>query len=372
MYLNEIYWGQANGKAICGAEMAAQTYFGKTVEQLSLAESATLAGIISAPNTYNPLRSPEKAEERRDIALMRMEQTGAITARQHRQARRSLWPFVPLKARDKHPTPSIPFWIGPPSTWARNLWQIRDAYREYPASDSAEKSLKKPLRRAWRSSTARFRTRRWLWLPLIPTAGASSRWLAAGTTEQAPSIGLCFARRQLGSTIKPLTLLSVFESEPTLSPATLIEDSPIQRDSPDGLWEPKNHDGRFRGLMSLREAVATSRNIPAVLMAERLGHSALQSFLHRIGLDEARSLPSTALGAFRASPLEIARAYSLFANGGALPEIRIIDQISVPTHRDSQATSEAQWNRIFENPLRASKSCLHGLRLSRGRSWRAS
>jgi penicillin-binding protein 1B len=101
--------------------------------------------------------------------------------------------------------------------------------------------------------------------------------------------------------------------------------------------------------MSLREAVATSRNIPAVLMAERLGYGELQEFFHSIGLEQARALPSSALGAFEASPLQVAEAYSLFVNGGALPETRILDQIHLPEHSGSHAEQVAEWELLLES-----------------------
>ena len=81
---------------------------------------------------------------------------------------------------------------------------------------------------------------------------------------------------------------------------------------------------------------------------ERLGYGELQSFFHRIGLDQARDLPSTALGAFEASPLDIAEAYSLFVNGGAIPRTRILDQIHLPEHQGSHDDQTARWEILLE------------------------
>jgi penicillin-binding protein 1B len=348
MYLNEIYWGQANGMALCGAESAAKTYFGKPVEKLTLGESALLAGVISAPNTYSPLRSPERALERRSLALKRMEKEGYITAKEAYQARNETLRVLPARG-----SRNSPYAVDAALEWTEKklgagvLGQsgLRIETTLHPllqkrAEEAVAESLKELRKRVPDAQMAL--------LALDPSDGRILAMVGGSDYRETSFNRALLAKRQLGSTVKPLTLMGVFEKDPTLSPATFIEDKAIQRDGPTGVWEPTNYDGQFKGTMTLREAVATSRNIPAVLMAERLGYKNLQALLHKVGLSDAHSLPSTSLGAFEASPLALARAYSVFVNGGALPEPRLVEQVSLPTHEGSQAALEPVWEVLLE------------------------
>ena len=79
MYLNEVYLGHSNGVAIYGVEQAARTFFGKSASKLEIDEAAMIAGMISSPNNYSPIRHPQRAQKRRDIGLLRLEKTGVIT-----------------------------------------------------------------------------------------------------------------------------------------------------------------------------------------------------------------------------------------------------------------------------------------------------
>lgn len=349
MYLNEIYWGQANGMALCGAESAAKTYFGKPVEKLTLGESAMLAGVISAPNTYSPLRSPERALERRALALKRMEKEGYITAKEANQARNETVKVLPANG-----SRLSPYAVDTALDWTEQklgagvLGQsgLRIETTLHPllqkrAEEAVSVSLKE-LRESVPDAQMAL-------LALDPSDGRILAMVGGSDYRETSFNRALLAKRQLGSTVKPLTLMGVFEADPSLSPATFIEDKAIQRDGPTGIWEPTNYDGKFKGTMTLREAVSTSRNIPAVLMAERLGYNTLQDLFHKVGLTEAHSLPSTSLGAFEASPLDLARAYSVFVNGGALPEARLVDQVSLPTHEGSQAELEPVWEVLLES-----------------------
>lgn len=348
MYLNEIYWGQANGMALCGAESAAKTYFGKPVEHLSLGESAMLAGVISAPNTYSPLRAPERALERRELTLMRMEKEGYISAKEAHQARNeALSVQAPKGGR------TAPYAVDTALDWTeRELGDGILARSGLRIQTTLHPILQARAEEAVAASLADLRKKtpdaQMALVAINPQDGRILAMVGGADYSESSFNRALFAKRQLGSTVKPFTLMGVFEADPTLSPATLIEDQPLQREGPTGTWEPTNYDGQFKGTMTLREAVSTSRNIPAVLMAERLGYKKLQAMLHDMGLSEAHSLPSTALGAFEASPLSLARAYSVFVNGGALPQPRLVEQVLVPTHEGSPAQLNPVWEVLLE------------------------
>ncbi|MBW1878347.1 MAG: hypothetical protein JRJ84_08305, partial [Deltaproteobacteria bacterium] len=126
------------------------------------------------------------------------------------------------------------------------------------------------------------------------------------------------AWRHPGSTVKPLTLLAAFDRDPGLSPTSTVVDEPISRVQEGSArpWSPRNYDGAFLGEITLREAIEHSRNIPAVKLAEEVGLQDLQTFYRDSGLSRATAWRSAALGAFEATPMEVAGAYTIFPGGG--------------------------------------------------------
>lgn len=318
LYLNEIYLGQAAGGAVCGVDAASRAYFGKPVGRVSVAEGAVLGGIISSPNPYSPIRHPDKARERRDLALRRMTEMGwldAATAEKARAApvvthadlagRRAPWAVD----RALEETEAL---VGEGEVARQALvlqtsivpalqrvaeGAVRDGIAEvikkYPRLDEVQAALAVVDARTG-AIVALVGGRDW----------ASSAWDRASHAE-----------RQVGSTVKPLTMLAAFSADDALSPATLFEDTPITRTHDGKTWSPQNYDGAFVGPIPLRTMIATSRNVPAVLLAERVGLDALRDRLHAVGLAHASNYPSTALGSFEASPVALAGAYSVFVNG---------------------------------------------------------
>lgn len=320
LYLNEIYWGQAGGAAICGADQAARAYFGKPVERLSPGESATLAGIISSPNNYSPLRHPDKAQQRRDLALDRMVAEG--------------WLDVASAESEKaKPLVVIPGVSGRSAPYAVDA-AIDGAEKSLGSGVSAEgglslyTSIHPPLQRLAESVVAESMTKLEAAYPNVKGVQAA---LVAVRVRDGAVLALVggrdygssqynralLAARQIGSTVKPLTMLAAFDGDDRLSPAEILIDEPIERVADGKTWRPANYDGQYVGEITLRDAIAHSRNIPAVLLAERVGMSELQSRLQKLGLDGATRLPSAALGAFEATPIELAGAYTVFPGRGA-------------------------------------------------------
>ena len=117
------------------------------------------------------------------------------------------------------------------------------------------------------------------------------------------------------------------ERDATLNPATKIPDEPLERTLHGKLWSPKNSDGQFRGEVTLREAIEKSRNVPAVHLSEWVGLANTQRDLKRFGFSRATHLPSVALGAFSTTPLEAAKAYTVFATNGILREPELIHAV---------------------------------------------
>ena len=122
------------------------------------------------------------------------------------------------------------------------------------------------------------------------------------------------AHRHAGSTVKPFLALTALERG-LVTPATLLEDEPLTRTVDGKDWTPQNADGTFEGAVTVRRAMERSRNIPMVHLSERLGLRALQTSLNAVGLSKATALPSSALGAFDTTPLQLASAYTVFPAG---------------------------------------------------------
>ena len=111
-----------------------------------------------------------------------------------------------------------------------------------------------------------------------------------------------------------LTLLAAMTRDGTLLPTTELLDAPIERDG----WRPRNYDGRYWGTITVRRAIEASRNIPAILLAERVGADGLQDFYERAGLSRATAWPSASLGAFPGTAVELAGAYTARVEAGSL------------------------------------------------------
>jgi len=349
LYLNEIYWGQAGGAAICGADEAAKAYFGKPADRLTLGEAATLGGVISAPNGYSPLRHLEAAQKRRDLALERMVEVGWLDAADAEAA----------SARDLtvRPSPSgrvAPYAVDTAMEKVDALMGEGSVLRE---GLTVRTTIHPPLQRLAERSLAEG-------LAAVEAAKPEAKGVQAALVAVRVSDGAVLAmvggrdygasqfnrstlaRRQIGSTVKPLTLLAALEADEGLSPATMMEDKPITRTISGKSWSPGNYDGRYVEALPLREAITRSRNIPAVLLAEEVGMAKLMGFNKKLGLTGATAHLSAALGSFEASPLELAGAYTAFPGKGWRSEPVLLKAIrdsegDVIERRDKQRTRVA-------------------------------
>ncbi len=355
LYLNEIYLGQVGGVAICGIDQAARAYFGKPATRLELGEAATLAGIVSAPNRYSPLRHPEEARERRDITLNRMADVG--------------WLAPGVSEREKR----AELQVHPTSTSRHSPWAV-DAAADAVETEVGEgaiaargltvvTTIQPALQRlAERAVTEGLAEMEQAW----PTTSGAEMALVAMRVDDGSIVALVggrsygesqfdralHGRRQVGSTIKPLSALLALERDPSLSPATVFEDAPLERSVDGKTWAPRNYDGGFRGSMTLRESLRVSRNIPAVLLAEQAGLGRLQEGWQRLGLSGATANPASALGSFTASPVELASAYTVFPGRGKVSApllVRRVDEeeggpvASWDADRSRQSSAESAW-----------------------------
>lgn len=329
LYLSEVYLGQVGGVPIYGVEQAARAWFGVSAGRLTLGQAATIGGVISAPNSYSPIRHLDAAVERRDIALTRMAAIGAITEAQADAAKAE-----PLELRQ---TPIGPIRRAP---WAVDA-AIEDA-EEVLGSGTLARSgvqLHTTLQPLWQRAAEQAVDEGMSELDsLYPDAAGAQVALVAVRVRDGAVLAMVGGRdyatspfnratqahRQVGSVVKPLTLLAAMDADPTLTPTSTVLDEPITRRIDGKTWSPANYDGQYLGEITIRQFIEASRNMPAITLAEQVGAGRLEAHLHRLGLPGASRRPSVALGAFEATPLEAAGAYTVFPGQGTVHHPQLV------------------------------------------------
>ncbi len=332
-YLNEIYLGQYASVAVNGVGEAARHYFGKEASDLDLAESATIAGMIKAPNAYSPLHNAARARQRRDLVLKLMREEKKIDDAALAQALAE--PLVSSSsAQSRTNAPHfVDFVKG--ELEARFGRQLKtEGLQIYTTLDvdlqrSAQKSvtqglaaLEKNYRRL--AANAKEEPLQGALIVLEPRTGAVKAFVGGRDYRLSQFNRVTQAHRQPGSLFKPFVYLAAFarrDLETPVTPATILEDTPItvtwDKGGEDEQWSPHDYDGDYRGAMSARRALELSINIPTVRAAIAAGLPAVLATARAAGVgSRLRPYPSVALGAFEVSPLEIASAYAVFANGG--------------------------------------------------------
>ncbi len=335
-YLNQIYLG--NGAY--GVAAAAQVYFGKPLAELDLAECALIAALPKAPSLYDPLRNPTRAQARRDLVIRRLLQLGWVSAE---QASAALARDVPA-ARPDVPRVSAPYFVEAVRRRLLEHLEIDLVYqgglRVYTTLDSglqkaAESALEKALSAVDKRHPRRQPKAQGAVLALDPATG-SVRALVGGRNWSESSFDRAFqARRQPGSAFKPFVYLAALETGLTQARTLLDAPASYRGASPSRPWTPSNYDGEFLGEMSLRKALALSRNLPAVRLMEELGKARVEQAATELGLAGpfGEGL-AAALGVGGSSLVELVRAYAVFPAGGLLPEPHLIRAVYGPDGRN--------------------------------------
>jgi len=331
-YLNEIYLGQNGAVQIIGVEQASQIYFGKHVTYLTLPEAATLAGIVRSPNVLSPLSHPDRAKQRRDTVLQLMKEQGMIKETDYQQAL-----AAPLTtARFPTTSRSAPFFVDLvlkqlketyPETQLRTeglrIFTTLDTIMQRSAEqalDTGIESLNKQHAYLRNSPTPL----EGVVLTIQPGTGYVKALVGGRSYSKTQFNRAIQARRQPGSLFKPFvyaTAMDPARGQQAFTAATVLDDSPISVQSGNAIWTPQNYDLQYHGQVPVREALAHSYNIPAVRAAMNAGVPNVIKTAAAIGIEShLEPYPSVSLGSFEVTPLEIAYAYSAFANLGVKAE----------------------------------------------------
>ncbi len=317
MYLNKVYFG--NGAY--GIQSAARTYFNKNVDQLTLSQSAFLAGLLKAPNYYS---LPEKATARRDVVLDTMLKYGFITKDQADEAEKESLNIEEGLKKNLYPYPYFIDFVtkqliedfGEDTVYKGGLQVYTTMDKQ--AQQAAEKAL---------FNSANFPASGRDSKNVLQPEGAAvfidpqTGYIRASVggrehTHQLQFDRATMARRQPGSSFKPIIDYAPAIELKGMGPASIIDDIPVSY----GSYTPHSYDGVYLGLITMRTAVTRSRNIPAVkTLVDHVGITNAVNFAKGLGITvDPNSGASMALGGLYkgVTPLQMAAAYSAFANGG--------------------------------------------------------
>ena len=327
LYLNQIYFGQG----AYGVQAAAKTYFGKNVEDLTLAECAMLAGIPKSPNYYSPFNNISAATVRRDTVLDQMVAYGYISRNEASAARQTEIVLAPPNMPEKQK--DAMYFIEYVTQLLVDRYGADAVYKEglkvYTTIDldmqrMAEEALLMYLPQDYTDANGILQPEGAV-VAIEPRTGYIRAMVGGRGTDQFNRATM--AERQPGSAFKPFVFISGLESGYT--PDTVIEDSPINIDG----WQPQNSSRRFSGNVSLRTVATFSMNVPTVKIAQALGIDKAIYYAQEMGIstfvldgDPNDAHLATALGGLTrgVTPLEIASAYGTFANGGVhIPHVAI-------------------------------------------------
>ena len=327
-YLNEIYLGQRGTASINGVGEAAKHYFAKDISQLTISECATLAGLIRAPSRYNPFNRPENAKKRRDFVLSRVYEAGIISDDQYAESLEE--EIITPKLRIQ--VISAPYFVDFVKQELEEHFPVdilqSEGLRIFTTLDMnlqilAENALINGLNRVSERFKARLPKDKELQSCLVSITPSTGyvRAMVGGRNYATSQFNRCTqAHRQTGSTFKPfvyLTALDPKRSNQPFTPSTLIPDEEFTIESGGEDWSPLNYDKEFHGLVTVRNALEYSYNVATATLALNAGLKNIVKTAKDAGIESnLESVPALALGAFESTPIEMAYAYSVFANGG--------------------------------------------------------
>ncbi|MGO4884433.1 MAG: transglycosylase domain-containing protein [Bryobacteraceae bacterium] len=330
-YANQVYLGRLGTFSINGFGEAARAYFGKDISQLNLSEAAMLAGMVQRPSYYNPFRYPDRVQERRNRVLHLMVENRFLTDREYRGA---VDTPVQVQTGDTEALNSQ-YFLDLVNDELQNRLGEHDPQRDYVYTTldmDLQRAAVEAVRIGMQNVDEQLRRRKnpdpipagqpqVALIALDPHSG-EIKALVGGRDYGSSQLNHTAAERQPGSAFKPFVYAAALNTaieggEQIFTPATTIEDEPTTFQFDNQLYQPGNFKQDFMGTVTLRRALAHSLNVATVKLAQMVGYRAVVDMARRAGLnDNIKPTPAVALGAYEATPLEMADAYTMFADGG--------------------------------------------------------
>jgi penicillin-binding protein 1B len=353
-YANRVDLGQRGSFTISGFAQASQAYFNKDLKDLSPAEAALIAGIIQAPSYLSPYRHPERALERRNVVLDSMVETRALTPEQAEKAK-----ATPLK-------------LAPPNVEASDAPYFVDLLRETLISRLDERQMNDQAYRIYTTldpdlqkaaaaavetglklvddQVTKLRTKRTkvgknkfetkvqpgpqaqvALVAMDPHTGEVLA-LVGGRNYGLSQLNHSVAKRPTGSIFKPFVYAAAMNTaldgaNPVFTPASMVADEPSTFSYGDQIYEPRNYKEEYHGQVTTRYALAMSLNNATVKLAEEVGYDKVAELAKAAGIVSVKATPAMALGAYDATPLDMAAAYTVFANSGVRISPTVVNSV---------------------------------------------
>lgn len=321
LYCNEIFLGQRGAVSVRGVKEAAAVFFGKQLHDLTLAEAATLAGMIQSPAHYSPLRHPEAARARRNVVLAAMRENGAITREQNEVA--SAEPIAITPRVDLNNS-LAPYFVD----YVNRVAEAGEGRRIYTTidlelQDLAEKALSNQLNRFDVKPQAAL-------VALDPHTGNVLAMVGGRDYAESQLNRVTDARRQPGSTFKPFVYAAAVEDG--MSPVHLFVDAPREFIyDRNRTYRPANYGGGYSmGEVTMRTGLVKSLNVVTVDVALQTGLARIANLAAAFGLPKPARYPALALGTEEVTPFQLASAYAAFVNQGRRVDPNVITSFDDP------------------------------------------
>ncbi len=337
MYLNDIPLGQRGSFAVFGVAEASRLFFAKDVSNVSLAEAATIAGVIQQPSALSPFNNPARCRERRNVVLQAMADAGYVTQEAADRAAQE-----PLVVAQRALEAEAPYFVDYVTQTLSDrfpklisgtrepldVFTTLDLHLQRLAQDAVRDGLTRVdqlLSRRKRKGKAEAAL-----IAVDPRSGEILAFVGGRSYNQSQYNRALVSRRQPGSVFKPFVYLSAFEEavasgRTDISPATITKDEPETFEFDEQVWTPENYEGQYDGPVTYRHALAHSRNLGTIHVAQAAGFDHVAGLWKSLGVgNPPKPYPSIALGVFEATPMEIATAYTIFPNKGVIRPLKNI------------------------------------------------
>jgi len=339
LYCNEIYLGQRGAVAVRGVKEAAKVFYGKEARDLTLAEAATLAGMIQSPARYSPVQHPEAARARRDIVLAAMRESGWITEEQKGLAGAEAVTVAPAPAVDDS---LAPYFVDYVNRLARSDQQRIYTTIDLELQQAAEAALKQQLDRLDVVYANRGLKPQAALVALDPHTGNVLAMVGGRDYAESQLNRATDALRQPGSTFKPFVYAAAIEDG--FSPVRMFMDAPREFVyDHDRIYRPANYGGGYSMReVTMRTGLVRSLNVVTVDVALQTGLARISNLAARFGLPKPERYPALALGTEEVTPLQLASAYAAFVNEGRRVEAKAIASVGEPpaTHAVPEAVDQ--------------------------------
>ena len=327
MYLNQVYWGHNN----YGVQTAARSYFNKSASQLTLAESAMMAGLIQAPEQYSPFINLKKAKYQQKVVLERMLTLNWIDQKEYENALKEEIKLGKIRSFQGSALPYITNEVS--RELAKKFGRdslLKGGMRVQTTVDIDFQQMAEDVVSKWHYRLlSRGVYKNQIALVAVDPRTHFVKALVGGVDAKKSEFNRATqAQRQPGSAFKPFVYYAAFATG-KYTPNSIVYDTPVSYRDGSGWYRPRNYDSSFGGAMSIRHALKQSRNIPVIKIGKAIGMNKVVETSRTLGImspmEPVTSLP---LGAIGVTPLEMASAYATFANYGWQSPTTVIARIT--------------------------------------------